>query len=78
MGKWAEQVFSKFLGGTKHMSGRMTWRDVYKEFRIFYPRLKQEVIDFKPYDYAQIKLFFKDGKRAIYDTNTKQCKFIVE
>ena len=55
---------------------KLSWDEVYKEFRRTHPKLKNYIIDWRPFDYATIMLYFKDGSRMTYDCTTKECKFV--
>ena len=58
------------------MSNKITWADVYEDFRARFPRLKEHVIDYRPYDYLTIKLWFKGCSAMLYNYLTKQCIFV--
>lgn len=59
------------------MAKKITWGDIYKEFRMKHPRLKNEVMDHRPYDFMTIILTLKDGTKMTYNGATKECKFLV-
>lgn len=57
---------------------KATWDNIYKDFRRRHPNLRKDVIHHEPYSYATIKLVLKDGKKMIYNYDTKMAKFINE
>lgn len=60
------------------MTGKITWTDIYKEFRSKYPTLRKRVIGWQPYGYLTIILTCKDGIKIAYDYLKKQCVFLDE
>lgn len=58
------------------MHNKVTWSDVYKEFRSTHPNLRNEVMDYRPYDYLTIILYFKDGRRMVYKYMTNERYFL--
>jgi hypothetical protein len=55
---------------------KVTWSDIYKQFRATHPRLKNEVINYRPYNFMTIILTLKDGSKMTYNGMTKECQFI--
>lgn len=53
-------------------SGKVTWSDVYNDFKQRYPSMARVAPDFHPYNYATIKLYFVDGRRMLYNYDTKK------
>lgn len=60
----------------KNVAKKVTWGDIYKQFRATHPRLKNEVMDYRPYDFMTIILWFKDGSKMTYNGMTEECRFI--
>lgn len=58
------------------MASKITWAEVYKDFKSKFPRLKNEVIHYQPYNYLKIILTLKDGKKMVYDYMTRSCEFV--
>lgn len=50
---------------------KVTWADVYEEFRSRHPRLSKQVLRYEPYDFATILLIFFDRSRMTYNCDTK-------
>lgn len=59
------------------MDGKLTFSDVYKDFKNRHPRLKKQVVDWKPHNAYQIKIWLNDGKTLIYDYYYHEAKFVV-
>lgn len=76
MAKWPEAYFTR-NDVKKSMAAKVKWSDIYKEFRMKHPRLKKEVMDYRPYDFMTIILTFEDGTKMTYNGMTKECKFLV-
>lgn len=57
---------------------KVTWRMIYEDFKKTYPTLKKQAIYFEPYDYAEIKVWLKEGIKLIYNYDTKQGFYITE
>ena len=53
------------------MSKKVTWHDLYKEFKLKFPRKSTEAIYFKPYDHMVIEIWFENGSISTYDGLTK-------
>ena len=47
--------------------GKVTFDNIYADFRRRHPNLKKEVIHWKPYNYLKIKVYLFDGMILIYD-----------
>lgn len=58
------------------MHNKVTWGDIYKDFRTTHPNLRNEVLDYRPYDYLTIILYFRDGRSMVYKYTTKECHFL--
>lgn len=55
---------------------KVTWNDVYKDFKRRFPRLRLEVGYWRPYDVGTILLYFPKGIRATYEYDRKELKFL--
>ena len=64
--------------GRPSSNGKITWSDVYDDFKRRHPSLSKIAPDFQPYNYATIKLYFIDGKRMTYNYDTKKLSTIRE
>lgn len=60
------------------MNDKVTWKDIYKEFRDGHPNLKKRVTHWQPFDYATIIMRLDDGRKMIYNCSIKRCYFINE
>jgi hypothetical protein len=58
------------------MTSKITWADVYKDFRSRYPRLKKKAVHYRPHNYLTILLIFDDGKKMLYDYMTHTGTFM--
>jgi hypothetical protein len=59
------------------MRKKITWNDVYKDFKIRLPNLSKKVTYWKPRDYLSITVYFEDGSQMVYDYLYKKASFIV-
>ena len=64
-------IFFTNFEEVRHIKKKITWDDVYKDFRQHFPKRVKNVNGFKPHDYATILIFFSDGSRATYNYDTK-------
>ena len=55
---------------------KVTWSDIYKEFRQRHPNLRKEATGYSPYDFMKILIYFKDGRNMIYDGLQKRAYFV--
>lgn len=53
---------------------KVTWDDIYKDFRSRHPRYAKKCLGFKPHDYATILLMFPNRERATYNYDTQEVK----
>ena len=53
------------------MRKKITWRMVYTDFQRRYPDLRKAITYWRPYNYATILLYFKDGVKSTYNYDTK-------
>ncbi len=54
------------------MSKKITWNKIREDFKINYPKYHKEVDYWRPHDFATIILYFKDGRKATYNYDTKR------
>lgn len=59
------------------MHKKVTWDEIYADFRRRHPTLKMMVIDWKPCGWMCIELELKDGRKMKYDGYEHIAKFIV-
>lgn len=55
---------------------KVTWKDIFENFKTVYPRLSKGAKDFKPYNYMSIMIFMTDGTKVVYDDLMKRAKLI--
>lgn len=55
---------------------KITWREVFDNFKAVYPNLSKGVRDFRPYNYMSIMVYMRDGSKIIYDDVVKRAKII--
>lgn len=53
---------------------KITWDDLYTNFKSIYPNLGRQSLRFQPYGYMMILVYLMDGSRMIYDDLRKQAK----
>ena len=53
---------------------KITWDDLYTNFKSIYPNLGRQSLRFQPYGYMMILVYLTDGSRMIYDDLRKQAK----
>lgn len=59
------------------MREKITWQDIYKDFRIRLPNLSKRAAYWKPRGYLSITVYFEDGSEIAYDYLCKKVSFIV-
>ena len=55
---------------------KLTWNDVYKDFRKRHPTMAKRVLGYEPHSYATILLIFPDRERMTYNYDTREMKRI--
>lgn len=60
------------------MAKKITWDDIYKDFRSRHPNLRKMVTYWHPCDYATIMLYFEDGRKGTYNFIEQKARFIAE
>ena len=40
---------------------KVTWKDIFNNFKSVYPRLSKEAQDYRPYNYMSIIVYLADG-----------------
>lgn len=58
------------------LSQKITFEDVYLNFKQVYPRLSKRAASYKPYGYLSILICFVDGSNMIFDYAQKRGKYI--
>lgn len=58
------------------MGKKITWGEIYRDFRSRFPRLKDQVLDYRPHDYLTIKIWCKDDLVVTYNYMTKSCDVV--
>lgn len=54
--------------------GKVSWQDVYDNFKSVYPKLSKMSVRFMPYGYMTIAVYLSDGTKMIYDDLKKQAR----
>lgn len=57
------------------MSKKITWADIYKDFKMRLPTLSKLAVDYRPHDYMTIAVYLKDGTKLMYDGLQKRAWF---
>lgn len=47
---------------------KITWNDIYEEFRKKFPQMSKTAIRYAPYGYMSILVYFSDGSKLVYDS----------
>lgn len=55
---------------------KITWADVFKDFKQRYPNLRTVVFDWRPFAYAEIIIELENKDRVIYNYDMKQVRFV--
>lgn len=55
---------------------KVTWKDIFNNFKVVYPRLSKDAKDYRPYNYMSIVVYLADGTKMIYDDMAKRAKMI--
>ena len=55
---------------------KVTWKDIFNNFKSVYPRLSKEAQDYRPYNYMSIVVYLEDGTKVIYDDMVKRAKML--
>lgn len=55
---------------------KVTWSDIFDDFKIRHPNLKSKAIHYQPHDYLTIVIWFSDGMKMEYDYFTHTGKFV--
>ena len=51
---------------------KVTWRDVYNDYKKHHPKASKKCLGFDPYGFATILLIFPDRVRMTYNYDTKE------
>lgn len=49
------------------MRDKVTWEDIYADFKRRFPKLSKLSVRYIPYGYLTILIYFSDGGKIIYD-----------
>ena len=44
---------------------KVTWKDIFNNFKSVYPRLSKEARDYRPYNYMSIVIYLTDGTKVV-------------
>ena len=55
---------------------KVTWKDIFNNFKSVYPRLSKEAQDYRPYNYMSIVVYLADGTKVVYDDMAKRAKML--
>lgn len=59
------------------MSKKITWLDIYQDFKQRFPNLSKKAIDYHANGYMSILVYFTDGSQMIYDYMERKGKLII-
>ncbi len=54
-----------------------SWREIYNNFKVIYPKLSKKSTYFCPHKYMSILIYFTDGTKMVYDDVRKQARLSV-
>lgn len=57
--------------------GKVSWQDVYNNFKLVYPNISRMSLRFVPYGYMTIAVYLSDGTKMIYDDLMKRARMVV-
>lgn len=57
---------------------KVTWEKIYKDFRNRHPRLKKEVANWQPREYATITITLKSGMILVYNYDDQRAYILNE
>ena len=60
------------------MGDKITWKELYSEFRKTYPTLSKLAVWYRPQDWMTILIYFSDGTKIKYDGFEKKAAFVEE
>ena len=55
---------------------KVTWKDIFNNFKSVYPRLSKEAQDYRPYNYMSIVVYLAGGTKVVYDDMAKRAKML--
>lgn len=55
---------------------KVTWHDIYMDFRRRHPTLAKSICYWAPYGYAQVLIRLKNGDELVHDHDEHIAKFI--
>ena len=53
---------------------KVTWKDIFNNFKSVYPRLSKEAKDYRPYNYMVV--YLADRTKVVYDDMAKRAKML--
>lgn len=59
------------------MKEKITWLDIYKDFKVRLPNLSKGAVHYQPNGYLSIVVSFADGSKMVYDYLTERASFLV-
>ena len=57
---------------------KVTWKDIFNNFKSVYPRLSKAAQDYRPYNYMSIVVYLADGTKVVYDDMAKRAKMLAD
>lgn len=63
-------------GENLNVKRKVTWKDIFENFKMVYPNLSKGAKDFKPYNYMSIVVYLADGSRVVYDDLMKRARML--
>ncbi len=58
------------------MSKKITWLDIYRDFKKHFPTLSKDAVHYQANGYLSILVYFGDGSRMVYDYMEQSGKLI--
>ena len=54
----------------------LTWGDIYNDFCARYPKMKDRVVDWRPYSDFKVIIAMDNKTTLVYDFTTGMCKIV--
>ena len=55
-------------------SEKITWEKIYKDFKLWHPKICKLALGYEPYGYSEILIIFPDRVHIIYNYDTKETR----
>lgn len=59
------------------MSGKITWNQIFKDFKRRHPNLAKSAVNYRPSGFLKILVYFTDGSKVSYDFENAVGHFVM-